>query len=80
MLIIRKFRCCGNSFKTKLHHPNEVQYLCKLMIVNGFACACKQKLKTCEKNAQVANTTHITLFSPFDKSDFACVDKTKKPP
>ena len=79
MLIIRKIIHCKNSFKRKLQLPFEVLNLCNLMIVRGFDGEWKQNIKTFERYSLGANTTQKFVLNPFNKSNFARVDKTQKP-
>jgi len=49
------------------------------MIVRGFDCEWKQNIKTFERYSLGANTTQKFVLNPFNKSNFARVDKTQKP-
>jgi len=80
MLIISKITHKKNSLNRKLHSHNEVGSLCKLKTVKDFDCILPQKLKTFESYTHVANTAHTIVLSPYDKSDFASINNTQKPP
>jgi len=80
MLIIRKITHKKNSFNRKLQLPFEVLNLCNLMIVKEFDCKLKKNIKTFERYSLGANTTQKFVLNPFNKSNFARVDKTQKPP
>jgi len=80
MLIIRKITHRKNSLKRKLQLSFEALSLCNLMIVKGVDGSRTQNIKTCKRYSLHANTTHAIVRSPFDKSNFARVDKTQNQP
>jgi len=79
MLIIRKITRRKNSLKRKPHSHFEAANLCKLMIIKEFDYLHTQSLKTFERYSLGANTTQKFVLNPFNKSNFARVDKTQKP-
>jgi len=81
MQIIRKITYRKNFLNRKLHSSFEVESLCKFLIFREFGCFFIENIKTCKRNALVANTEQmIVVNNSFDKTDFASFNHTQKPP
>ena len=76
MLIIRKITHRKNSLNRKLQQPFEVVNLCKFLIVRGFSGFGAHNIKTCERNAVVANTEQKIELKPFEKINLT-IQQTK---